>query len=285
LVAPERTEIGLRWMLDRNGGATSRGIDQIATLLKQVARRFVRIPEADQKVLDRWAQRLAFRKPPGMTTKNRDRLRPLQDQATLRHLLDLPDKLFGRAEAGGDTYAAALEREDAVAIALLLVAPIRRTNLSTIHLDRNLQRPGRGALYLAFAPEEVKNRQPIEFEIPVSVGMMIDRHLATRSPRLCPADTPWLFPRRDGAGPMHPDGLSKRIRTRLHRELGLDFHPHLFRHLAGKLLLEAYPGSYEAVRHLLGHARLSSTLNAYIGLEAATAARLFAEAVETARRG
>ena len=98
---------------------------------------------------------------------------------------------------------------------------------------------------------------------------MIDRQLATRSPRLCPPATPWLFPRRDGSGPMHDDGLSKRIRTRIRRETGLAVNAHLFRHLSAKLLLDANPGGYEAVRHLLGHARLSSTLNVYTGLEAA----------------
>ena len=284
LVAPKRAELGLRRMLDRNGGHTSRGIDQIATILKLVGRRFIRVSEAEQKALNRLAQRLGFRRQPGMTTKNRDRLRSLQDPATLRCLLDLPHELFTRAETHADTQAAALEREDGLALAILLIAPIRRKNLSTIHLDRNLQRAG-DAMYLVFPPDEVKNGQPIEFELLPAIASMIDRHLATRSPKLCPSHTPWLFPRRDGTTSMHPDGLSKRIRTRLRRELGLDINPHLFRHLSAKLLLDAHPGAYEAVRHLLGHARLSSTLNAYIGLETATAARLFADAVEAVRRG
>ena len=204
-----------------------------------------------------------------MTTKNRDRLRPLQDPKTLRRLLLLPERLFARAEHGGDTQAAVLEREDAVAIAILLTAPIRRKNLVSIHLDQNLHRPGDGSVYLVFTPEEVKNRQPIEFELPPAVVTMIDRLLATRSPRLCPPATPWLFPRRDGTGPMHEDGLSKRIRERIRREMGLAINPHLFRHLSAMLLLDANPGAYETVRHLLGHSQLSSTLNVYTGLEAA----------------
>ena len=271
-------------MLEQNGGDTSVDISQMATLLKLIGTRHVPSSEAEQEALGDLSRRLAFNKPKGMTTKNRDRLRPLQDPKTLRRLLLLPERLFARAEHGGDTQAAALEREDAVAIALLLTAPIRRKNLVSIHLDQNLHRPGDGSVYLVFTPEEVKNRQPIEFALPPAVVTMIDRLLATRSPRLCPPATPWLFPRRDGTGPMHEDGLSKRIRERIRRELGLAINPHLFRHLSAMLMLDANPGAYEAVRHLLGHSRLSSTLNVYTGLEARTAARLFAEAVEAARQ-
>jgi integrase len=171
-----------------------------------------------------------------------------------------------------------------VAIAILLTAPIRRHNLATIHLDSNLHRPGDGAVYLVFTPEEIKNRQAIEFELSSDVASMIDRLLATRSPRLCPPSTPRLFPRRDGSGPMHEDSLSKRIRERIRRETGLAFNPHLFRHLSAKLLLDTHPGGYETVRHLLGHSRLSSTLNVYMGLEADTATRLFADVIDAARR-
>jgi integrase len=229
------------------------------------------------------AARLAFKKQGGMTTKNRDRLRTLQAPAALRRLLLLPYRLFDRAEARGDTLAAALEREEGVAIAILLTIPIRRHNLATIHLERNLQRPGDGTVFLAFAPDEVKNRQAIAAQLPPDVVVMIARLLATRSPRLCPAATPWLFPCRDGSGQIHDDWLSKRIFTRIRKEIGLDVNPHLFRHLSAKLLLDANPGGCETVRQVLGHSRLSTTFNVYTGLEADSATRLFAEVIEAAR--
>jgi integrase len=153
----------------------------------------------------------------------------------------------------------------------------------TIHLERTLHRPGDGRVFLVCTAEEVKNSQHTEFELPTETIRMIDQHVATRSPRLCPPATPWLFPRRDGSGPVHSDSLSKRIRKRIRRETGLTINPHLFRHFAAMLLLDAHPGAYEAARRLLGHSRLSSTLNQYTGLETATAARLFAEVIDAAR--
>ena len=49
--------------------------------------------------------------------------------------------------------------------------------------------------------------------------------------------------------------------------------------------LKANPGCYEAARRLLGHAQLSSTLNAYAGFEAGTATRLYADIIDAARKG
>ena len=60
---------------------------------------------------------------------------------------------------------------------------------------------------------------------------------------------------------------------------------HLFRHLAAFNWLNAHPGHYEVARRLLGHAELSSTLNAYSGFEAGTATRLFSDLIEASRSG
>lgn len=54
-------------------------------------------------------------------------------------------------------------------------------------------------------------------------------------------------------------------------------NPHLFRHQAAKIWLEANPGSYEAVRRLLGHSDYSHTLNLYTGFETRAATREFAD--------
>ena len=134
-----------------------------------------------------------------------------------------------------------------------------------------------------FQEFEVKNRRRLEFELPRHVAAMIDRHVAKRSPTLCPAGTPWLFPLRDGSRHMAPTDLSARIRTRLKRELGAEINAHLFRHFAAMIWLEANPGQYEVVRRLLGHAALSRTLDLYAGFEAGTATRLFSALVAGSR--
>jgi integrase len=254
-------------------------------VLKVVAKRHVRVDEATLKRLERMDARLAVKSDPGMTAKNRERLRPLEDPATLRRLLQLPPRLFDRSIGKREPLGAALAQEEAVAMAILVHCPIRCANLTGIHLERNLRRPRDGRVFLVFGPDEVKNGRDIEFELPRAVAEMIDLHLATRSPRLCPPGTPWLFPRRDGCAPMARSRLSTRVKARILRETGLVVNVHLFRHLACWIWLDANPGQYEVARRLLGHSALSTTLNAYAGFEAGTATRLFAEAVEAARRG
>jgi len=283
LVAPQRMEQGLRWMLAQSEGKTTASISETGQLLSGIARRYVKLSPEEQKRVDMLAQRVAMKPQHGLTEKNRARLRPLQDPATRRKLLTLPEQLFAQADQKNDFQSAALLRELAVAVGILLYCPIRVKNLASIHLERNLQRPGGGRSFLVFTGPEVKNRHPIELELPKRVADLIDRHCATRSPWLCTPASPWLFPARQSQGPMDPNTLSRSIFRIIRKSTGLDVNAHLFRHLAAMLYLQAHPGEYEAVRRLLGHTQLSRTLNFYAGFEAGTATQLFADVIDADR--
>ena len=158
-------------------------------------------------------------------------------------------------------------------------------NLAEIHLERNIHRPGDGRAYLVFEEDETKNERRIEFELPSDVIRMIDRHLASRCPELCPRGTCWLFPKRDGASAIDPNVLSVRITKTIRRATGLDVNAHLFRHLAVMVWLEANPGGYEAARRLLGHAELSHTINLYSCFEGRSAALAFSRLIAEKKKG
>ena len=285
LVDPVKAERGLQWMYDRDGKKTT-GLSDMATLLRGVARRYVRLPDEAQERLDFLVSRTAMPARKGLTDKNRARLRPLNDEQTLERLLLLPERLFDRAETGpgdGQVHQSCLLRETALAIAILLYCPVRIGNLASIHLERHLQRPRDGRVFLCFPANEVKNGQALEAELPATLVGMIDRHVETRAPALCPVETPWLFPKRAGDVPMHPGQLSRAVFRRFRTETGLEMNVHLFRHLAAMIWLQANPGAYEAVRRLLGHARLSRTLDVYAGFETETVSRLFGELISKGR--
>lgn len=283
LVDPARAEQGLRWLYKRYGGARTRGLEGMAIMLQQVGRRYVRLETVQQDRLDRFAQNLSQGREVGMTAKNRDRLRPLLGSQMTERLLDLPEQLMARA--GEDrSHKACLLREHAVAIGILIFCPIRRGNLAAISVDRHIQRPGGGKAYLIFEPGEVKNHQRIEFEIPPELLRLIDRHVELRSPALCPPATPWLFPKRDGTEAMSADQLANSVTRTLNRELGMPVNLHLFRHFGVHLLLESKPGNYEAARRLLGHSSLSTTLNAYSGLESINASQMFCDIIREKRQ-
>jgi integrase len=58
---------------------------------------------------------------------------------------------------------------------------------------------------------------------------------------------------------------------------------HLFRHLAAKMYLEAFPGAYGIVRLLLGHKLLQTTIDAYCGTETTAAFRQYDIYIEKLR--
>lgn len=280
LLEPTMAERGLRQMLSRTENETTKMISEVAALLRNLGK-ITGQSEEVQKRLKGLAGKVATSPQRGITRKNRDRLRVLQGEPQSQHLLNLPEHLFNRPPAAKThLYKRALAREDAVAIAILLYCPIRVQNLAGIHLEQHLQRPGDGRVFLVLVEEEVKNERPLEFELPRDVVQMIDKHLARRAPELCPKGTPWLFPRRDGAGPVSSNQLAARLRRRIRKETGLEMNAHLFRHYAVMNWLDANPGSYEVARRLLGHSEVSHTINMYSGLENKAATKAFAELVD-----
>ncbi len=83
-------------MLARHNDETSRGIAETAGLLRNISK-FLDAPEEAQKRIADLARRVGARKQVGMTRKNRERLRVLQNDEKLQKLLLLPDRIFGQA--------------------------------------------------------------------------------------------------------------------------------------------------------------------------------------------
>ena len=71
---------------------------------------------------------------------------------------------------------------------------------------------------------------------------------------------------RATGAPRAASNFGKSIQECIHRETGLVVNVHLFRHLAGKLFLDKYPGEYETVRRFLGHKKIDTTVEFYARL-------------------
>ncbi|MGQ3488083.1 tyrosine-type recombinase/integrase [Roseovarius pacificus] len=283
LLQPAHVEGGLRQMLERNGGATSASINDTAGLLLTIATH-LGLPEETVRTLTQYKTRLAVHEPGGMTAKNRDRLRVLRNPDVLRRLLHLPEQIMARP-LGPRRHKALRAREDAIAIGILLYCPLRVSNLSTLEIERHLQRPGKGKMFLAIPASEVKNHRPLEFELPAHLVAMIDAHLCDRAPTLCAPRNPYLFPATRKDGPVATDTLAERIKRRVRDEIGIEMNVHLFRHLAVMMYLDVNPGGYEVARQMLGHSSVSRTISVYSGLETISATRSFASLVDKMREG
>jgi integrase len=184
-----------------------------------------------------------------------------------------------RQQIGEDppSYNAAVRVQSALAIAILLVAPLRVKNLAGLTLDRHLVRARsnpEAIVHLVIPGHEVKNDSHLEFELPEPVRRLLETYVTRFRPLLAKQPSAFLFPARQG-GSKPPHQLGMQIRRVVQQELGLQLNIHLFRHLAAKLFLAAQPGEYETVRLLLGHKSLATTVRSYCGLEQSDAMRRY----------
>jgi integrase len=219
----------------------------------------------------------------GMTAKNRERLRPLDDTENVVAFLALPQRLRREVEISKrNDRSKAMLSQMAAAIALLQAAPIRLKNLTALDVNKNLIARGK-RLYLVVAESEVKNNEPIDFELPAETRDILIWYVREQRPLLISEPTDALFPGPRG-GAKSSNTLAKQIPQTVFRYTGLHINVHLFRHAAGKLFLDARPGQYEVMRRVLGHRSITTTTSLYAGAETRSAGSHFAAVIAERRR-
>jgi integrase len=266
--------------LARSGGRQAEGgqLATVAETLRQIAAHHVGLDPASVAQLAAWRRQAYGRPRQGLTAKNRDRLRALVQLPARAVLLHLPAELMRRAKAmdpGGRKAAARLARL-AVALEILLVCPLRRRSLLALRLDEHLQRldpRSRRITHLVLQGEDTKTGEPLEWPLPPAAAALIETYLRDFRPCLAAPDNPHLLPGDKGA--FHANRLAQAIRQAIQQETGVAVNPHLLRHFAAWLHLQANPGAYEDVRRALGHRSLETTMNHYVGFETAAAAERF----------
>jgi hypothetical protein len=280
LVEPEAAKAALKIVWDRLGRRKTGYLQNLAQLLVNIGRHWAKLPP-DQLELLRGFRRSINPGKQGMTETNRRKLLPFADPVNVRRLHGLPARLMDdavRRDRGG--VPEAVQAQTAVAIAIELKAPIRIRTLVSLDLEQHIvrSRPGPGAIaHLVIPRELVKNREPLLLELPSSVVQLIDLYCARFRPRLINDPGSSLFPGRNG----HKDrnGMSKQIAGVIRSWTGLHMNTHLFRHLAGFLILRESPGELETVRLLLGDRSSETIVRSYSGMEQEAAFRRYDEMV------
>jgi integrase len=274
LVEIDAFKTGLRFFLDRAGGAPTTGIAALASSLKAVARHYVHVGPDHLQRMGAIIGRLSPGRS-GLTETNMTRLRAFNESENVSALLALPQELMRQARRHRNPQRGAVRAQMAVAIEILLMAPIRMRNLVNLDIERNLVRSVQGgALHIVIGPEDVKNREALEHPLPPESGALIDTYIDRFRLHLIAKNSTALFP-GIGSDPKNQDAFGTQISRTIRVHTGLRVHPHLFRHLGAKLYLDANPGDYETVRRVLGHRSLQTTVDFYTGLETPSAARHF----------
>jgi integrase len=249
-------------------------IDLAYTLLS-IARDWIRPSQADLERLRQMSGNLERYRRSGLTEKNLTVIRALMDPANKARLKALPERLMEEAAKSHMPYRGAVTAQLAVAIAILIVAPMRIGNLVRLRVDVELLRPGgaKAPYHIHFPKHMVKNQVDLEYPLPAHTTRLIDRYRTQFRPRLVNAASDWLLPGE--AGHKEERTLSGQLTKRVFAEIGIRITPHQFRHAAAAWLLQADPGNFELVRRILGHEDIATTVRFYIGLESISAMRRY----------
>jgi integrase len=219
----------------------------------------------------------------GMTEKNLAVVRAVLTPGVWERFARLPAELFKQARAMRKTapVRAALLAQTAVALGILLIAPIRLGNLTAIRLDLNLIKPGGPGTdyWLRFPKYEVKNKRTLQFRLDSHLTNLIEEYVFDFRPFLMKGNNDdWLFP---GRSTNHKEkiGFSTQIVDQVTKATGIRVTVHQYRHAAAAIILKHRPGEYELVRQALGHNSVETTKRFYIDLETTAANEIYTEII------
>lgn len=256
---------------ERTGKEFSGSVHNILSTALNIARHWARLPEEEIEQIAKAKARVAEGggyNSPRLSMKNKTRLAAFEDEENYTRLLRLPEELMAEANKNKGSQRAALDAMAAVAMAILEALAIRAKNLAELDLERHVsvRKKGRKVLFSIFVPmAEVKNRADISGDLSEPASKLIREYLTHHHPVLAPSGTTALFPRPDGR-PRDPGKLGELVQQRIRTRLGLQVHAHLFRHIAAQGYLNVFPGEFESVRRLLGHAKMETTTGFYAPL-------------------
>lgn len=282
LVTPEAVKALLQKYLARSNNQPTQYHRALVTTMIHIARHWVRAKSDNIEALKDLKRRLGSDRT-GLTEKNRQTLRQFDDPSNQALLLLLPDRLVREAARRPSNDArAAVVCQVALAIEILLMAPMRMGNLIRLRVDQHVARYGE-IIHLVLPGSETKNGEETVYPLSDSSAALFDLYLRRYRPRLCDEGCPWLFPTTGGT-PKAQATLSQQIVETIRKRTGLTLTPHQFRHLAAKLLLDQQPGNYEGTRQLLTHRSLKSTTSFYTELQTPNAARQYDAMLQERRR-
>jgi integrase len=280
---------GLKWRRERAGGKVTPTQINHLWLLRTIARHWLKDEDktARLKILIKnlsggengWSK-------PGMTAKNRERLRQFNPPKNKTLLPDLPKKILWEIRKKPEpSYSDAVRVMRALQVGILAYAPIRIKNLTEMEIVANLIDTGRGVAreVRVYLPAEItKNHRDYEAPLPKELYPILDawmtryRHIVSQVPN------PYMFPNPRGERRSEVACASK-LKGFILKETGIVMNVHLFRHLAGKLYLEHDPAGMEVLRQLLGHASTRTTHRAYAEFQTDAAFRRYEQQIQARR--
>ena len=289
IVTKEMFQLAMRWFWDRNGGKTSKHTGEIGWSIRCYATKHL---TADEETIAFYAsamKRLRISQK-GLSDKNQRAMAQFDEPKTIEALVGLPMKLWAKAERSHKTASTKRRSKElqlcvqtAVAIEVLIFAPVRISNLQNLRIDQHISWQDKHAV-IHIPRAQVKNNVDLVFKLPITLSQRIKAYIRDWRALYTEGANPYLFPGRK-MNPKDGSRLRRQISNMLWDETGIKLTPHQFRHVAAKILLDAKPGHYEVVRKILGHKNLTTTYSHYAGAETQAALDLYDEVILQHRKG
>ena len=286
LVEIDNIKAALRWLIARFDNKPTEAIKSIAVCLQIIAKYHVEVDDTQLETIRGIVRRFG-RETDGLREKNRQRLLQLDDSDNLTRLLHLPAALVTKAHRLFDAKPrkAALLVQAALAVEILLNAPMRVGNLSSLHLKTHLKpikvkRAHRTQIHIP--AHEVKNDKVLDYELPAEATSLLSLYLLKARPVLLIEPSEYLFPAMNG-GPKRPSALSHQIKETILEHTGLSINAHLFRSIAGKIHSLVHPGDVVTLSHVLNDT-LATTMKSYAQFERRSALEHYQASLSTTRK-
>lgn len=195
----------------------------------------------------------------------------VQDLSRLKHELDQrPHRL--------------LAYRDSLILGVLMGAPVRLKNLTSIAIGQHLATLGQ-ELHLQFASCETKNRQPLHLVLPLALNSHLDHYQRHIRPRLGSEHlgaSLWVSQRGRA---MAPNTIYQRVRMKSQALFGVPINPHTYRTIIATFLADCSPEDALRARPLLGHRRMDTTETYYVRALQIEANRAVSEALIQIAKG
>jgi len=226
----------------------------------------------------------------GLASRIRSRHVPARDKDELmvgaEELLAVGFELMAAAGFATTPRKAATLYRDGLLIALLIMLPLRRRNITALTLDDTLVRRG-SAWRIVIPASETKTHDPEDEPFPDALTPQLERYLATHRPFLAGCTGRWhaqagnaLWVSTDGS-PMTEMAIYDRVRLHTFERLGKLLNLHIFRDIAATTLAIEAPEHVMAAAPLLAHRSFSTTQKHYLRARKLEAHRRFVDTIIT----
>lgn len=277
IVRPDTVRTAFRFIRERNGKDKLKSFDTLLAHVLSTARHWVEAPDTDIAALNKIKRALNINTYV-MSDATSAVLRDLDDPKLLRTLIQLPQTVFDEVERKKDISRTDLIKvQVALAIAILICAPIRPQNLASLHLERHLIKIGAGRQrrrHIRIPGAEVKNGEDLEYPLPDRVERLLVVYLDKFRPKIVRYSNLFLFP-GESTGHKKAGLLSNQIASLIETRLGVRITAHKFRAIAGKIILDQNPAGQEIARQVLGHRDINTTTTYYAPLQRDRAIQIY----------